>query len=256
MARYTVELRELINNEGVKPLIDKALSTYPIYQSISQVEDVKYLIPSREQLNNKLLNHYKYREIGFETVGRFLDELEITMNEIMPFYNQMYKTVETMFNIDDIFGNVNVTETFKEERSGTAKTTDSGSSTSSANDSSNTTSSVNSTSKTLESETPQGNISKTASQIDDVTHADKGTWTKNTSSDSAETSGQSSSNASSESESNSESSGIVEHTFTKKGNQGVNTYAHDMNEFRTSIIDVTNQILEDKRIKELFMQVY
>jgi hypothetical protein len=36
----------------------------------------------------------------------------------------------------------------------------------------------------------------------------------------------------------------------------VNTYAHDMNEFRTSIIDVVDQIVNDSRIRELFMLVY
>ena len=60
----------------------------------------------------------------------------------------------------------------------------------------------------------------------------------------------------SESESESETSDNMELTYTKKGNQGVNTYAHDMIEFRTSIIDVVTQIIDDKRIKNLFMQVF
>ena len=50
--------------------------------------------------------------------------------------------------------------------------------------------------------------------------------------------------------------GNVKHTFTKKGNQGVNTYAHDMKELRETFLNVTNQIINDERISELFMRVY
>lgn len=254
MAQYTIELRTLMNDEMVMPLINNALSTYPMY--IPENELAKEVIPSREELNKKLLNHYKWCEIGFETVGRFIDELEIAMNEIMPYYNQRYKSVETMYVIDDIFGNVNVVETTKETRTGSASSSGSGSASSSANDSTETSSNINSNDKHLESETPQGNIAKTASEIDDVTHADKAIWNKNSSNNSASTSGESSTNSSSTTENESEHTETIEHTYTKKGNQGVNTYAHDIVEFRKTIIDVTMEIIEDRKIKDLFMQVF
>ena len=80
--RYTEVLINLMENEQTKPLINNALSTYPLYVSTSQHEyGIPNIIPTREELNKKILNYYKYREIGFETVGRFLDELEISMNE-------------------------------------------------------------------------------------------------------------------------------------------------------------------------------
>ena len=256
MAKYTIELNEIMRDGNANVQLQKALSTYPMYQPISNHPDVIAIIPTREELNKKLLNHYKYREIGFETVGRFLEELEFAMCEIMPYYNQMYNSVEIMAKIDDPFGNVDVTETTRETRSGTAKSNDNGTVNASANDNSSTNSSVNSTSKTLESETPQGNIAVTANNIDTVTHADKGVWVKNGSNDTASTSGESSSETTSTNASESETSETIEHIYTKVGNQGVNTYAHDMVEFRTSIIDVTMMILEDGRIKDLFMQVF
>jgi hypothetical protein len=46
----------------------------------------------------------------------------------------------------------------------------------------------------------------------------------------------------------------ITHTTTKKGNQGVNTYAHDMIEFRQSIIDVDMMIIAD--LNCLFLGVY
>ena len=53
-----------------------------------------------------------------------------------------------------------------------------------------------------------------------------------------------------------ESSGTVKHTMNKKGNQGVNTYAHDLLEFRELFINIEQQIIKDERISELFMRVY
>lgn len=254
MSKYTVELRTLMSDPAVSVKLQEALSTYPLY--VSPNENVKDIIPSREDLNRKLLNHYKYREIGTETVGEFLDRLEITMCEIMPRYNELLKTVEIMADLPSPFDNVDVIEKYKETRTTTGKTTDSGKVESSANDESSTTSSVNSNSKNLSSDTPQGNISVSASDIDSVTRANNASWTKNVSNDTANTTGSSSTNTTNSNESETEGSETVEHEYTKTGNQGVNTYAHDMNEFRTSIIDVTMQIIKDQEIAELFMMVY
>lgn len=257
MARYTIELCELMTDSDVMPKITQALSKYPIFTPSTNNDLIASLIPTREKLNEKLLNHYKYHEIGFETVGRFIEELEITMCEIMPHYNQLYRSVEMLNVIDDIFGNIDITETFTETRSGNTKTNDSSETTSSASDSSETTSNVNSDSKNVKSETPGGDVvGIVAKDINTIDHADEISWTKNNSSDTAETSGNSSSTANVSGESETDRTESVEHTLTRKGNQGVNTYAHDMIEFRDSIIDVTMQIIEDKRIRELFMLVY
>lgn len=243
--KYTVVLKSLIDSPEVKPLLDKALSTYPLFIPVDD-EYIKAMIPTREELNQKLLNHYKYREIGFETVGRFLDELQMVMEEIMPYYNQLYKSVQIMGLIEDPFGNVDVTETFEQE------TTDNSSSTSSA-DSSTTatdTSTINSKTKSLHSTMPQGNIA--VEDIEGVSHADNASWGK----DSSNTSGSSTGQTESSSEGSSESRGTLKHTFTKKGNQGVNTYAHDMTELRETFLNVTAQIIDDVHIRELFLNVF
>lgn len=256
MARYTIELHEMMNDVNVKPLIDKALNSYPLYKSISTIPEIADLIPSREKLNAKLLNHYKYREIGFETIGRFLDELEITMNEIMPFYNQMFKTVEIMTELPNPFDNVDVIEKTTQTRQGSGTSSDTGKTNTSGTESSSSESDSTNHSKIVKSETPQGNISKTASQIDDVSHADSVDWQKvnNENNESSSSSNESESTVTNTSESTSNESSEL--TYTKKGNQGVNTYAHDMIEYRTSIIDVVDQIINDERVKELFMQVF
>ena len=277
-AKYTIVLKNLLEDPAAKAAIDKALSFYPLYKA---PEGKQYdLIPDREALNKRLLNHYKYREIGFDTVGRFLDELQITMDEIMPRYNELLKTVVTMAELPSPFDNVDVVETFEEERTDSS-TTDSGSKTtttttgtgetetaSTAEDTTTTNNTAASDNKHVQSQTPQGQINIPAKNIDSVTYADQVDWGK----DNSTTNGSSTSNGSttasssettsgsSESDESSnvtnESAGTTKHTFTKKGNQGVNTYAHDMLEFRTQIIDVVDQIIHDDRIAELFMLVY
>lgn len=263
-AKYTETLRDLMLNEQSRIHIDKALSTYPLYEPKKLYD----MIPSREELNEKLLNHYKYREIGFETFGRFVDELEITMKEIMPHYNELFKTVEIMADIEDPFGNVDVTETFKQtvkgdsSSSGTASNTASGTSTNTNSASGNSENNSTAYGKSVESDTPQDQVSIGAKGINEVDYASSAGWTENEvegSSTHTETSeGSTSRNDTSETSTSesTESNSTTEHTFHKKGNQGVNTYAHDMNEFRTSIIDVIEQILNDQRIAELFMMVY
>lgn len=82
MSKYTTELRYLIENH-----FDIGLKNYPIF-------DENY----RELLNQKIINHYYFREIGMETAELFKRYLNTTMNEIMPYYNQLYKSELLEFN--------------------------------------------------------------------------------------------------------------------------------------------------------------
>ncbi len=279
-AQYTVVLKTLLDDAASNNTIQKALSTYPIYKP----KVLNDMIPTREELNKKLLNNYKYREIGFETVGRFVDELEIVMNEIMPHYNELYKTIEIMSGLPSPFDNVDVIETFEETKTGTSNSNlrstsessvideSSSNTTGTASDNGTVTSSTDSTtdSKNVRSTQPQGLLSIGTKAINNVNYADEAEWKQDintatnnaTSTNAATTSSDSSSNSTSNVSGDTQAIGTNEneettkHTYTKKGNQGVNTYAHDMNEFRTSIIDVTNQIINDERIAELFMMIY
>ena len=46
----------------------------------------------RAELENKILQHYYTQEIGLETVGLWKLKLRTKMREIMPYYNQLYKS--------------------------------------------------------------------------------------------------------------------------------------------------------------------
>lgn len=263
-AEYTTTLRKLMSIPEANAEIQKALSTYPIYNP----EKIYDMIPTREQLNTKLLNHYRYREIGFETFGRFIEELEYTMCEIMPRYNELFKTVEIMAELPSPFDNVDVVETFEQTSTGTtsASGTSSGSSSGSTSETASTsdesiTEQTNNV-KTIDTDTPASVLNIGTKEIDSVDYASNAGWNESiengnvSHTSESERSASSSSEESGTSSSTSESTGTLQHRYTKVGNQGVNTYAHDMNEFRTSIIDVVEQIINDPRVDELFMQVY
>lgn len=108
MSKYTTEIRYL--NEQNFPF---ALDKYPIF-------DEAY----RSILNNKILDHYRFREIGLETPARFNHYLATKMNEIMPFYNTLYK-----LEIDKInpLHNTDYTETYDRKADGTTEATATGS---------------------------------------------------------------------------------------------------------------------------------
>jgi len=76
LSKYTMELGIAMNSGFIIGLED-----YPIFNE-------NY----REQLNNKIINHYRFHEIGFETWDRFIHYLNSTMGEIMPFYNQLLES--------------------------------------------------------------------------------------------------------------------------------------------------------------------
>ena len=82
MSQYTLTVKQLVEND-----IKIFNFDYPIF-------DEEY----RPILEEKITRHFYFREIGFETVGRFLYHLETKMNEIMPYYNQLYESTRLEFN--------------------------------------------------------------------------------------------------------------------------------------------------------------
>lgn len=250
-ARYTELLVNLISNPDTKALIDRAMSSYPLYQTKSTDNEfgTAYVIPTREQLNNKILNYYRWREIGFETVGRFLFELETALNEIMPYYNQLFYSADQDFNpIYNVDYKRTIDRNKSDERNGEQ------SSESSASDSNTTTASTDGHAKNVHSATPAGVLNISTNNIDNVNYADDATWnhdnsTQNgTSTGTANTTGSNTSNVS-----GSETESTLE---TTKGNFGVTSAQDLIMKYRDTIINIEQQIINDPRITELFMLVY
>ena len=131
LSKYTTELRFLIENN-----FDNGLNSYPIF-------DESY----RKSLNDKIVEHYYFREIGFETAELFKRYLNRTMNEIMPYYNQLYKS--QLLNIDPLVSR-KLIEQFTKSVDSTAIQEGSGTQTNTATGSNDN--------KSINSDTPQSNI--------------------------------------------------------------------------------------------------
>lgn len=97
MSKYTTQLRWIVEQTGSGLPVPEGqgfadavykyigLDRYPIF-------DEEY----RHGLNDKIIEHFYFREIGFETAAQFAFYLRRTMNEIMPKYNKMYQAQLTI----------------------------------------------------------------------------------------------------------------------------------------------------------------
>lgn len=102
MSKYTTEVRFICEEAagltssvgylGVNDVINTALPK--VFNFEFPIFDEAY----RPVLEKKILKHYYTREIGLETVGLWKLFLDTKLNEIMPYYNQLYKSELISFN--------------------------------------------------------------------------------------------------------------------------------------------------------------
>lgn len=231
-ARYTEVLDNLLRNEQTAEAIGQAMSKYPLYETDpnkTRKYGTAYKVPTRAELNNKILSYYRFREIGFETVGRFLFELETALNEIMPRYNQLFYSADQDFN--PIY-NVDYNKTLSRNRTNSDSAT------------SNSTSNNSENSKSVSSQTPQNQLNISSADIDSVDYADEANW--NAGSQSGTATGTTQSNGQ-------ENETTLE---TTKGNFGVVSAQDLIIKYRETILNIEQLIIHDPRIAELFMLIY
>lgn len=107
MAKYTVELKKLIDSG-----FDIGLTDYPIF-------DESY----RAVLNKRIINHFAYREIGFETPAMFRFYLNSTLDEIMPIYNKMYLAQSELTGLSGVDMTETLTGTTASQNSSSSENT-------------------------------------------------------------------------------------------------------------------------------------
>lgn len=202
MSKYTTTIKTLINNN-----FDFQMTSYPIF-------DENY----RETLNQKILYHYYENEIGFETASLFRFYLNNKLNEIMPYYNELYnKQIKLLDKLDK---NVDLTETFKRD----SKT--------------NTTSKSNSKSKgkNVFLDTPQGNLYK--GDIDSTDYATSVTWNKNDIDDTSDATG----------------TGLENYIKTITGNNGSKYNIEVLKDIKDNIMNIDLMIINE--LNDLFMGIF
>ena len=123
-----------------KDKIESILQSYALYDE-----------SHRTELNNKIIDHYYLREIDAETPQEFCLFLRRKLNEIMPYYNQLYKSESIDFN--PLF-NIDITESFERQ------TNDSGDVNNTSNQKTNDKSKSHSNSLNCNNDTPNQEMTK------------------------------------------------------------------------------------------------
>ena len=239
MSHYTTELRyvcetlaglqESVGYNDVNTVIENSRDKlfnfdFPIY-------DEAY----RSVLETKIIKHYYTHEIGSETVGLFQFRLDTKLNEIMPYYNDLYRSAMLEFNP---LYDVDITETH--EGSGTRETEGEENSA----DTRAGTGTGNNTNYDLYSDTPQGALTG----VDDeeyLTNARKTTDT-NTYTDSE--------NKTRTRTNTDNMSTTDEYIRTIKGKRGGATYANMIMEYRKTLLNIDMMII--KELANLFMLIW
>jgi hypothetical protein len=102
MSKYTTEVRYIcetsagyLEQQGYRPVNEILIEAAPkVFDFSYPIFDESY----RQVLETKILKHYYTREICEESIGLWKLRLDTRMNEIMPYYNQLYKSELLSFN--------------------------------------------------------------------------------------------------------------------------------------------------------------
>ena len=225
MSKYTMELRELFTPIKYNPPLytkdevegffkDYELSDFLTTEQIEVIEDAG--IWSKDKLAKMIVNHYYMREIGQETIGQWIHTVKYTMEELMEEYLPLIYSSSITY---DPLVNVDYTETF----SRTANVDNTGASVSNT---SNSGSSIG-----INSDTPQGRISKQSILSGDYATSTAGTETTSTIGNRTDTT--------------SGSDSEEEYIKRIKGNSGVSATAQKMVEqYRDNIRAINREIIE------------
>ena len=102
MSKYTTEVRFICESvSGLNESVDGARVEDIINSAIPKIFDFEFPIfdpEYKDVLCRKILRHFYTREIGQETYGLWKLKLKTKLDEIMPYYNQLYKSELLEFN--------------------------------------------------------------------------------------------------------------------------------------------------------------
>lgn len=207
MSKYTLQLRYIYEDENYN-LFD---FPYNLYDN-----DLK------PWFQEKFFQHFMFYEIGFDTIGLFKQRLMSKLNDIFPYYKQLYETEIRTKGIDFML-NKDLKESYVRELT----------SNSNSNQESNVSSNSLSTAGQL---TPS--LIANSQKIDkfmDTAQKDN-----------------SSSNSTSTGESNGNSK--EEYTLTSQGNIGITSSAELLTKWRETLLNIDLMIFEE--CNDLFMQIF
>lgn len=241
MSKYTTQLRYIVETKAGKTesvgydTIDSMLTSNVLSQIFPSfpIFDENYRLP----LEKKIIKHYYTREICEETFGLWRLRLDSKLNEIMPYYNQLYLSEALAIGYDP-FSPVNISRTHVLDRK--SKTTNAG-----INSFDNQAhSESDDASRDLYSDTPQGALTGVESG-NYLTNARKVTVDSETDS-----------NASGNSISNAEENFENTDQFVESliGTYGYRSNADELSKFRDTFLNIDMMVIEE--LKDLFFGLW
>lgn len=212
MARYTIELRNvalIYGKETVKGWFsDYELSDYLSDDEIALIAERG--VWSKEKLAEAIFDHYYMYEIGFETPALFAHQAKVLMRELMEEKAPLLYSAAIKY---DPLVNVDYTETYTGTSGSTSSSSGSG--------------------LNVQSDTPQGQISKETILAGNYA----------------------SSTGANEAENSANTTGEEAYSKHVQGNSGVSATAQKMiQQYRDNIIMINRDIIKD--MKSLFMGIY
>lgn len=204
MAKYTIELGT-IEERSKCGVFD---FDYDFYEPVL-----------KKNFEEKFIDHYFFDEIGFETIQRFKKRLRSTLNKMMPYYTQLYRTQVESENINFLLNKDLIETTSRKKDNSELSKLD-----------------VNNTANSDYKESNLNDGNATLSYNDLTSINSEGTTST------GKTSGDTSSNENEE---------II---FKSQGNIGVTSSAELLDKWRKTIINIDEEIIE--KCKKLFMEVY
>lgn len=276
MSKYTTEVRFICENyagltesgdySSLNEILDKARDK--VFDFDFPIFDESY----RSVLENKILKHYYTREIGLETVGLWKLKLDTKLNEIMPYYNQLYKS--TLIEFNPMY-DVDLTTDYQKEDNGsnnkTATANESGSFSENGDSHSTDNGSLNSTVNDAKkndhwdyySDTPQGEVNGLAENayLTNARHiTDNGsgsTSTTNSTNGNVNNSDYDKSgnnNKNSNSNSNEVIKNVEDYLHHVVGKSGGASYSKMLMEFRESFLNIDMMVIDE--LADLFMNIW
>ena len=208
MSKYTLELNQIVNDLDFN-LFD---FDYNLYDNAL-----------KDAFQKKFIDHFYFYEIGLTPIARFKKALQIKLNDIFPYYKQLYQTELRSAEIDFML-NKDLKEEYTRQLTGN----------SSVNQSSTSTS--NDTSLNINNDTPQN-------KIDDLdkymTSASKNTDNSTMNSNGTNTA---------------ENNSTETYSLVSQGNIGVTSSAELLEKWRSVLINIDQMIFEE--CNDLFMLIY
>ena len=271
MSAFTTQIRFICESKaGLKESVGYDNIAQVIEGARPAIFDFPYPIfddTYRAVLETKILKHYYTREIGEETYGLWKLRLDTKMNEIMPYYNQLYKS--TLLEFNPLY-DVDINRTHNATRKGTEilnGNVDTNGQVIASTNANNTTTSDNTTDQTSTngntdkySATPQGGLDgliqdKYLTNARMITGNDTLNSKAHTSTDNMiDSTTDTSTNMTTATKNNTTINNTEDYLESVKGKQGTQSYASMIIEFRETFLNIDMMVIND--LSDLFMNIW